>query len=386
MALLLPASTINAIVDCAQTKDTTKMVDRLNVLVLMGGRDSEHDISIKTGTVVTNALDRKRYNIKPVQITREGRWLIPSGFLSDSGDRADWLPWDESQPSHTDVSVGEVANYSIDMALVRAEELGIDVVFVALHGREGEGGAIQGLLETVGFPYTGSDVLGSALAMDKVRSKQLISFDGLSTPAFAAVTLWRWQSDADVVVEWVDQEIGYPAVVKIPDEGSSFGMAICKTEASFREHIGSLLQQRPLVMVEEYIKGTEITCAVLGGLVGEEPTALPLIEIVPKTSEYFDFEAKYTPGATEEICPARIDDALTAQAQHMGVRAHELLGLEGMSRTDMIVREGQIYYLESNTIPGMTETSLYPQAAEAAGMTFPALLDRQIELAIARKP
>ena len=136
-------------------------------------------------------------------------------------------------------------------------------------------------------------------------------------------------------------------------------------------------------MVEEYISGTEITCAVLGGFPGEAPVALPLTEIIPKNSAYFDFEAKYTPGASEEITPARLDPEITALAQDIGVRSHIALGCGGMSRTDMIVRDREVFYLETNTIPGMTETSLYPQAARAMGMDFRDLLTRQVELAIA---
>jgi D-alanine-D-alanine ligase len=340
------------------------------VAVLMGGMASEHDISIKTGTVITNALDRAKYRVLPVLIGRDGHWHLPDSPLT--GD-AKWLPTADTPP--TNALVPTIP----DVELV---ERGVDVVFIGLHGRYGEDGCIQGLLEILGIPYTGSDVMSSALAMDKVRSKEIVSFHGVQTPPWQVVTASAWRTDRDGIIARIEETFGYPCVVKIPEEGSSFGMGIpddrAELEAIFDEHATT----RGRMLVEEYIKGTEITCAVLGALPGEEPLALPLTEIIPKTSKYFDFEAKYTPGASEEITPARLDEKLTAKAQHVGVTSHSALGCGGMSRTDMIVRDGEIYYLETNTIPGMTETSLYPQAAAAVGMSFPDLLSKQIELAL----
>jgi D-alanine-D-alanine ligase len=260
---------------------------------------------------------------------------------------------------------------------------GIDVAFVALHGRYGEDGCVQGLLEILGIPYTGSDVLSSALAMDKVRSKEIVSFHGILTPKWMVVAERRWKEERDAVLRAVSGEFGYPCVAKVPEEGSSFGMGIPTTPGELIEVMDRSIGERGHMMIEEYVEGTEITCSVLGGMLGERPTALPLTEIIPKTSKYFDFEAKYTPGASEEITPARLDEQLTKEAREIGARVHEALGCGSMSRTDMIVRGRDIYYLETNTIPGMTETSLYPQAARAAGMSFSELLDKQIELALA---
>ena len=346
----------------------------LTVAVLMGGRASEHDISIKTGTVVANALDRRKFHVLPVQIGCDGAWILPPGPLS--GDTR-WLPdgTSENPSPGTDI-----------VPTVPDEELrkrGVDVVFIALHGRYGEDGCIQGLLEVLDIPYTGSNVLASALAMDKIRSKEVVTHHGILTPAWYRLTEARWRKEPDAVIAELTERFGYPCVAKIPEEGSSFGMGIPQSEQELVDIINQYVNIRHHMLVEEYISGTEITCAVLGGLPGEAPTPLPLTEIVPKTSSYFDFEAKYTPGASEEITPARLDDDLTRRAQEIGVKAHEALGCGGMSRTDMIVRGRDIYYLETNTIPGMTETSLYPQAAAAAGMTFAGLLEKQIELALA---
>lgn len=335
----------------------------------MGGRASEHDISLKTGAVIVNSLDPARFQVHPVQLCKDGTWIVckePSGATE---------PW---QPC-IDAGVGIDAGTAVTALL----GMSIDVVFVALHGRYGEDGCVQGLLELLDLPYTGSDVMSSALAMDKVRSKEIVSFNGICTPKWIVVKEQEWRAARRDLIRKITDAIGYPCVAKVPEEGSSFGMGIPDNPDDLAAVIDESINCRGHMMVEEYIAGTEITCAVLGGLPGEQPLALPLTEIIPKTSRYFDFEAKYTPGASEEITPARLDDVLTATAQSIGVRAHAALGCGGMSRTDMIVRGGDVYYLETNTIPGMTETSLYPQAARAVGMNFSDLLTRQVELALA---
>lgn len=372
--------------------------ERLNVAVLMGGRASEHDISLKTATNVVNALDRNKYRIFPVQICHDGRWLLPKRPLTGTTkwlpederigeDGKSLLPHDAEPPDRKETSdASPPIRRGNSLPAIPTNEIlsrGIDVAFVALHGRYGEDGCVQGLLEILGIPYTGSDVLSSALAMDKVRSKEIVSFHGILTPKWMVVAERRWKEEREAVLRAVSEEFGYPCVAKVPEEGSSFGMGIPATPGDLIEVMDRSIGERGHMMIEEYVEGTEITCSVLGGMPGERPTALPLTEIIPKTSKYFDFEAKYTPGASEEITPARLDEQLTKEAREIGVRVHEALGCGSMSRTDMIVRGRDIYYLETNTIPGMTETSLYPQAARAAGMSFSELLDKQIELALA---
>ena len=339
------------------------------VAVFMGGRASEHDISLKTGTVVMNSLDRTRYTVYPVQLCRDGGWIIPAEPFSGI---APWSPFDEAAGAAP-----------IEVALRQLRCIGPDVAFIALHGRFGEDGCVQGLLELLDIPYTGSDVMSSALAMDKVRSKQIVAYHRIKTPRWIVVQEQEWRLQRSEIIARVGREFGFPCVAKVPEEGSSFGMGIPQNETELEKVMDESIVARGHMMVEEYISGTEITCAVLGGFPGEAPIALPLTEIIPKNSAYFDFEAKYTPGASEEITPARLDPEITALAQDIGVRSHIALGCGGMSRTDMIVRDREVFYLETNTIPGMTETSLYPQAARAMGMDFRDLLTRQVELAIA---
>jgi D-alanine-D-alanine ligase len=270
-----------------------------------------------------------------------------------------------------------VTGYDLGEGLSRlvAEAPTIDVALIILHGRFGEDGTVQGLLELLGIPYQGSGVLGSALAMNKRISKSLFRQAGLPV-ARDRMVVRGGACDPEALV----QDLGCPLVIKPNQEGSSIGITIAGDRAQLERGLEKALELDQEVLVEEYIQGLEITCGVLGNA---ELQALPLVEIIPSPKySFFDFEAKYKEKASIEICPARLSPELTLRAQKYGLRAHQALGLRGCSRTDMIVRGGQIFLLETNTIPGMTPTSLLPQAAQAAGMDFGALLDRLIELAL----
>lgn len=272
----------------------------------------------------------------------------------------------------------EVIRYdpATDLARLAADADRLDAAFILLHGLYGEDGTIQGFLDLLGIPYQGAGVLGSAVAMDKNMAKTLYQASGLP------VAPWLMAGTADI--EHPDrllQGLRLPCVVKPVRQGSSIGMSIVHTAAEMGAALALALRHDDQVMVEEYISGRELTASVLGN---REPQALPLIEIIPdERYAFFDYEAKYQPGATWEICPAELDEAIRIQAQDYALRAHRCLDLQGYSRTDMMLsRDNTLYLLETNTIPGMTPTSLFPQAAAAAGYSFPALLDRLIDLAL----
>jgi D-alanine-D-alanine ligase len=248
---------------------------------------------------------------------------------------------------------------------------------IILHGPFGEDGTVQGLLDLLDIPYQGSGVLGSALAMNKLVAKQLYQAAGLPVPPYLTL-----RNGNRVDAEDVSARLGLPLVVKPVSAGSSVGMTIVRKAGELQGAIGKALEFDEAALIEAYIDGIELTGGVLGN---DAPEALPLIEIVPdKAHEFFDYEAKYTPGATQEICPARVDPSVTAKGQAYAVAAHRALNCQGYSRTDMILKDGKLYVLETNTIPGMTATSLFPQAAAAAGISFSRLLDRLIELSIER--
>jgi D-alanine-D-alanine ligase len=234
------------------------------------------------------------------------------------------------------------------------------------------------LLDLLEIPYQGSGVLASALAMNKELSKILYLQAGLKVPRALAFTRAEPLSP-----EEIEARLGLPVVIKPVTEGSSIGITIARSLAEVEAGLAAAFVYDYRVLVEEYIDGVEVTGGVLGN---ENLQALPLIEIVPTSSyKFFSYEAKYLPGATEEICPARISPELTSRAQHCALMAHQALGCRGYSRTDMRIRDGEIYVLETNTIPGMTATSLFPQGAQACGLEFPVLLDRLIELALERQ-
>lgn len=351
-------------------------MSRIRVAVLMGGPSPEREVSLGSGRLIMAALDPRRYEVLPIEVTRDGKWVLAqgaAGALSAGG----------GDPS---TSAGALARMTrpdpigIDRVMAQGP---IDVALIAMHGPYGEDGTVQGLLELAGVPYTGSGVLASALAMDKLRSRQLCAFNDIPVPATIAVTRRRADEEWEALASEVAATLGYPCVAKPNGLGSSIGVTIVRGPDGLRGGLERALEFGELALVEEYITGTEITGPVLDDPETGRAAALPLIEIVPKR-EFFTYEAKYTPGASEEICPARLSAEMTARGQALAVRAHEVLGCRDMSRVDMFVRRGQVIVLEVNTIPGMTETSLLPQAARAAGIPFAALLDRLIAPALGR--
>ncbi len=302
------------------------------IALIFGGISSEREVSLNSGKQVLNALDKDKYAIR----TYDPKTDIPR------------LVTDAPQ---------------------------IDCAMIILHGPYGEDGTVQGLLDLLDIPYQGAGVLGSAVAMNKLLSKQLYESAGLTVPPYV-VAGRRERIDIQNIVD----RLGLPVVVKPVETGSSVGMTIVRDEAALSAAVEKALEYGATAMIEAYISGKEITCGVLGNA---DPEALPLIEIIPGDQyEFFDYEAKYQPGASQEICPARIDEALTRRAQECALTAHKALYGQGYSRTDMILKEDDFFVLETNTIPGMTGTSLFPQAAQAAGLSFSALLDRLIELGI----
>lgn len=305
---------------------------KLTVAVLSGGRSSEREVSLKSGDQVFEALDKQRYRV---------------------------LRYDPST----------------DLNQLVADAGRIDVALIILHGIHGEDGTVQGLLDLLDIPYQGSGVIGSAIGMNKLASKRLYDQMGLPTPPYIAV---HRKDPPDIAS--IGSRLGFPLVVKPVNGGSSIGMSIVKSEADLLEALETAWRHDDAVLIESFVKGVELTGGVLGN---DELLALPIVEILPGEGyEFFDFQAKYTPGASREICPARIDEALTEKAQTYAKMAHQALFCRGYSRTDMILCDRDIYVLETNTIPGMTPTSLFPLAARTAGISFPELLDTLIDLSI----
>ncbi len=261
--------------------------------------------------------------------------------------------------------------------LMRLIQDDFDVAFLALHGKGGEDGTIQGFLEMIGLPYTGSGVFSSALSIDKQKAKTFYRAHGIKTPASAYVRRGE-PFDAERIM----QELGQKCVVKAATEGSSLGIYIVEGAEAVRQAINDALALDTAALIEQYIAGTELTVVVLGAEGNAE--ALPIIEIIPQAESY-DFDSKYAPGGSEHICPARLSDEDTAHIMATAVAAHNALCCHGVSRTDFILdANGDAWVLETNTLPGMTATSLLPDAAKAAGISFPELCTKLVQSAFER--
>lgn len=307
---------------------------KINLALLAGGNSSEREISLFGAAEVLAALDKAKYNIT------------------------------QYDPK-------------TDLARLVSNAADIDVALIIMHGAQGEDGRIQGLLDLLNIPYQGSGVLGSAVAMHKLAAKHLYAQAAL--PGARYRVIYKNMPNACVNLE---KELGLPLVIKPASAGSSVGVTIVQNAADIEAALNYAFAEDSCVLVEEYIKGVEITVGVLGN---ETLEALPVVEIVPHPQYlFFDYEAKYKSGATDEICPARISPELALRAQELAKTAHRVLFCKNYSRSDMIIREHDIYLLETNTIPGMTANSLLPKAAKAAGIEFSALLDRLVELALAK--
>lgn len=307
---------------------------RLKVAVLMGGDSAEREVSLRTGEQILAALDADRYEAWPVDAAVL-RHLATEPAASLFSERP-------------------------------------DVVFVALHGPGGEDGSVQGLLDVLGIPYTGSGVLASALAMDKAMSKRVLAAVGVPVPWSRLI-----HSEADAAR---CDDAPLPLVVKPNRQGSSFGMTIVRDRAVLPEAAALALRYDCGCLLEEFVPGTEITVSVIGN---RHPRALPVLEIVPR-GEFYDYASKYEVGGSEHVIPARITEAARETATRHAIACHETLGCRGMSRTDLIARGDEAWVLEVNTIPGMTPTSLLPDAARAAGIAFPELLDHLIGYALSQ--
>lgn len=352
-----------------------KMKKRLRIAVLMGGPSPERAVSMTTGLQIISSLNPQKYSVLPVEITKEGKWLPRPELLQLPGTAAAGEHGSLPNPgprTPDPVSIEEV---------VEREQ--VDVAFIAMHGPYGEDGTMQGLLELLGIPYTGSRVLASALAMDKLRSRQIFEWHGIPVPAYRSVTVDTWR-DRGHVHQQVSRDLGYPCVVKPNAVGSSIGVSIVREPTGLDPAVDKAFTYGPLVLIEEYVSGIELACGIVDDPATGEPVPLPLIEIVPH-ADFYDYDAKYAAGGSEHIIPARVSEEIGTRAQSLAVRAYKALGCEGFSRVDIIARSTDIVVLEVNTIPGMTPTSLLPDAAKAAGISFPELLDRLIENVIKRR-
>ena len=322
----------------------------MRIAVIGGGRSSEHEVSLASAAAVAAGLQRAGHEVVAIQIERDGRWL--------SGGEDVCLI---AGPGHT--------------------LLGADVVFPVLHGPFGEDGTVQGLLETLDVPYVGAGVLGSAVCLDKLVFKQLMAQSGLAQVAHAGVLETAWRDDrAGVLAELAG--LGLPVFVKPARLGSSVGIAKATTPAGLEAAVQAALAFDPRVIVEAFCGGLEIECSVIGTT--DPITSAPGEIVLTGDRDWYDYEAKYTPGGMELIVPARISAVATERVRALAAEAFLLAGVSGLARADFFVDGDDVLLNELNTIPGFTETSVFGKLFEASGVSYEDLLDRLVAYAIER--
>ncbi|MEW8959945.1 D-alanine--D-alanine ligase B [Moorella humiferrea] len=307
----------------------------MRIAVLMGGPSSEREISLKSGEAVAEALTVLGHQVIKLDLDAE--------------------------------------------VIAKLTSFKPHCVFNALHGKPGEDGSVQGMLEILGIPYTGSRVLASAITMDKIMTKRVLKHAGIPTPDFLSWTAEQYAAGKGDIEKGIIKDLGLPVVIKAPTQGSTIGTFIVKDKQELTPAIEAALKYDPCFMAEAFLPGPEITAAVLGN---NNPTVLPLIEIVSRTG-FYDYTAKYTPGLSEHIIPPRLPETVLATAAALARQTYKLFGCRGFARVDMIVANGRDpHVIEVNSVPGMTATSLVPDAARAAGMDFKALVQKIVDLAL----
>ncbi len=350
---------------------------------MFGGHSSEHQISCLSAGSILAAIDRQRYQVTAVGITRTGSWQLvsddPDDYRIDDGELPSIVNNDRPVQLSADPAVG---------GLIDAEgrRIGIDVVFPVLHGAYGEDGTIQGLCELAGLPFVGSGVAASAICMDKVLTKDLLGGAGIPIGAYLGVTDRQWRHARTEVLRRA-LELGLPLFVKPARAGSSVGISKVSVAEDLPAAIEAARRHDPRVIVEAAITGgREIECGVLAGLDGGPPEVSACAEIeVLGPHAFYDFEAKYLDGSARITVPATLDDEIRDRIEKIALQAFDTLGCEGMARIDMFVTaDGSVLVNEPNTIPGFTATSMYPVVWAAAGVAYPALLDRLLQDAIGR--
>jgi D-alanine-D-alanine ligase len=352
---------------------------KIRVGILFGGRSGEHEVSLTSAASVLKALDPARYEVVPIGITRQGKWLV--------GSAADKLLPDVLKDGHpvtpsVDPSSLQLIplNAGSSSALRQGPE--VDVIFPVLHGTFGEDGTVQGLLELAGVPYVGAGVLGSAAGMDKDVMKRLFRDAGLPVVPWLVVLRSEWEQAPARWSRRIAREIHYPLFVKPANLGSSVGISKVRQARELPPAMDLAASYDRKILVEKAVDAREIECAVLGN---DRPAASVAGEVVP-VNEFYDYEAKYVKEGSELIIPARLTARQMKQVQEFAIRAFHAVDGAGMARVDFLLdrRRGKLFVNEINTIPGFTPISMYPKLWEASGLPYPRLVDRLIELAFER--
>ncbi len=334
------------------------MNEKLNVCLIYGGRSGEHEVSIRSAISIDSALDRNKYEISFIGITKTGKWI-------EGVKPIDFINFSTTDTQHK-VPFKHFKKY--------------DVIFPVLHGPFGEDGTIQGLFEMADVPYVGAGVLSSAIAMDKAIAKEIYARKGLPIVEFIVFTQKKWDENRNEIIETVKDKIGYACFTKPSSLGSSLGITKVHSEDQLETAVSAAAEFDRKIIVEKAIECREIECSILGN---DSPIASIPGEIIP-SNEFYDYHAKYIDDKSQLIVPAQLSDDQVAEFQRIAIEAFIAIDCSGMARADFFLEKqtGKIYVNELNTIPGFTQISMYPKLWEASGIPYPELLNRLISLAL----
>ena len=359
------------------------MPEALKVGLIFGGRSGEHEVSLLSAQGVMKAIDRTKYQVVPIGITKSGRWLASGDPLKalSSGAMA------ESNPAlllaePSDRGLMRLEDLETERALSAVQVSQLDVIFPILHGPYGEDGTVQGLLELAGIAYVGAGVAASAVGMDKVLFKGIMEARGLPVVPYVVILRKTWERDPDEVLARVEASLGYDCFVKPANLGSSVGISKAHDRAELRAALDDAARYDRKLLVEVAVDAREIEVSVLGN---DEPIASVPGEVVP-SNEFYDYAAKYLDGESDLLIPAPIPSQTAEMIAQVAVEAYQAIDCAGMARVDFLLdrKTGKVYLNEVNTLPGFTPISMYPKLWEASGISYPDLIDRLIQLALER--
>lgn len=357
-------------------------MEKINVGIIFGGKSSEHEVSEVSAQAIINNISKDKYNLHLIGITKQGEWFL----LTDGYDTVGSGEWEKSSSKkRAFISPdSEVKGLMAQINDGNFEKISLDAVIPVLHGKNGEDGTVQGLLELSGIPFVGCDTLASAACMDKVITNCVLSYNGINKPAFNWFYSHEFENNADKIIEETEKIIKkYPMFVKPANAGSSVGVSKANNREELIKGIKIAAREDKKILIEEGIVGKEVECAVLGN---ENPIPSVVGEI-DSSSGFYDYEAKYVNDSSQLFIPARISEKTSDEIRKTAVEAYRIMGCSGLSRVDFFVENdtNKVFLNEINTFPGFTDISMYPKLMKKIGIDFSDLIDKFINLAIERK-
>ena len=349
--------------------------EKLRLAVIFGGQSSEHEVSLMSATSILQNLDPEKYDVTMVGITKTGKWLLYTGPVEDLTTGA----WERGPVTPAFLSPDPTVHGLVALGGAGAEVIPLDVIFPALHGKNGEDGTIQGLFQLSGIPYVGCDTLSSAVCMDKAVTHSLLNTAGIEQAHYLWFYADRFDVAPDTIKNKIQARLDFPVFVKPANAGSSVGVSKVERFEDLDEAIRVAAREDAKIVVEEGIRGQEVECAVLGN----REAQASIVGEIGASAQFYDYDDKYVNGTSQLYIPARIDEAVSDKIREVAVRAYRLLGCSGLARVDFFVTEDdhKVVLNEINTLPGFTSISMYPKLWMAMGLSYGELLDRLIDLA-----